>query len=117
MQVEQIASTSAKAGLSILESSILGAITVLAFAIAIFAIWKLVKVQDQRVKDKESTNDKMEKLMEKFITTFSKMENALTNLTQAEKDGQALLQSMKQSQETIILEAVRGRSPAPGGGG
>ena len=102
--------------LTTLDKSIIGALLIVSWAIAVLAIWKLLRqqekvsaVQDQRVEDQKLMNERMERLMEKMITTFSKMENALTNLTQAEKDGQALLQAMKNSQETVILEAVRGR--------
>lgn len=122
VQAKEAASTGAKAGLTLIESSILGAVAVLTIVVAFFAIWKLLKVQekisevhDQRVEDQKQMSVRMESLTEKLITTFSKMENALTNLTQAEKDGQALLQAMKASQESVILEAVRGnRSPVGG---
>ena len=109
--------------LSTLDKSIIGALLIISWAIAILAIWKLLKQQDKvsavqndRVEDQKAMSVRMEAVMEKMITTFSKMENALTNLTQAEKDGQALLQAMKQSQETVILEAVRGGTRAPAGG-
>lgn len=108
--------------LSTLDKSIIGALLIVSWAIAILAIWKLLKQQDKvsavhdlRVDDQKAMSVRMEALMEKMITTFSKMENALTNLTQAEKDGQALLQAMKQSQEGVILEAVR-RIRTPAGG-
>lgn len=109
--------------LSTLEKSVIGAVLVVALAIAILAVWKLLKVQDkitevqdQRVEDQKQMSKRMEAITEKLITTFSKMENALTNLTQAEKDGQVLLQAMKNSQDTLILEAVRGQARAPAGG-
>lgn len=103
--------------LSTLDKTVIGALLVLSWTLASIAVWKLLKVQDkisdvqeQRVADQKAMSARMESLTEKLITTFSKMENALTNLTQAEKDGQALLQAMKNSQETIILEAVRQRN-------
>lgn len=123
MQAKEIAGVGEKVGLSFIESGIIGTVAILAIIIAILAIWKLLKVQDKisevqnlRVDDLQKMNVRMEGLIEKLITTFSKMENALTNLTQTEKDGQALLQAMKQSQETVILEAVRGASRIPVGG-
>ncbi len=109
--------------LSTLEKTVLGAVLIVSLGIAILAVLKLLKVQEKisevqnlRVEDQKQMSERMEGLMEKMITTFSKMENALTNLTQAEKDGQQLLQAMKNSQETVILEAVRGQPRPPVGG-
>ena len=109
--------------LSTLEKSVIGAVLIVSLGVAVLAIWKLLKVQDkitevqdQRVEDQKQMSKRVEAITERLITTFSKMENALTNLTQAEKDGQALMQAMKESQETVILEAVRGQLRPLGGG-
>jgi hypothetical protein len=109
--------------LSTLEKSVIGAVLIVALGVAVLAVWKLLKVQEEitkvqnlRVDDQKDMSKRMEAITERLITTFSKMENALTNLTQAEKDGQVLLQAMKNSQDTLILEAVRGQARAPAGG-
>lgn len=105
-----------KAGLSLAESSILGAATVFFCIIAGLAVYKLSLVQDRRAADAKGYSERIEGLLlkmgelnNKMATTFASMENALTNLVQVEKDGQALLQSMKNSFDTVIRDAVVGR--------
>jgi hypothetical protein len=96
-----------KAGLSILESSILGAIAILAIAITGWAIFKLSHVQDLRVADQKAINDKMEKLIEKMTTAFSEINNTLGNLVTSDKDSQGVLLGLKGSLDGVIMEAIR----------
>lgn len=107
--------------LSTLDKTVIGALLVVSWAIVAVLLSKLLKQQDKvsevqnlRVQDLNRMNERMEAITERLITTFAKMESALTNMTQAEKDGQMLLQAMKNSQETVILEAVRGRHQSGG---
>jgi len=114
-QVPQAADTAKSAGLTLVESGILGALLVFAVSVAAFAIWKLNKVQDLRVEDQKKMSEKMEGLVQKLTLTFSEMNNSIVNLTSAEKEGQLVMQAMKTSMDGVIMEAVRrsGRSYGP----
>jgi len=110
-----------KSGLSIIASSLLGAITVLSIIVTIFAVWMLNHVQNERVADQKQLSERMEKaserqekLVEKMTGTFAGVKNALDNLTQTEKDTQAFLRELKTSMDGVIRDAVRRSStPAP----
>jgi hypothetical protein len=104
---EEVVGVGVKAGLSILESSILGAIAILAIAITGWAIFKLSHVQDLRVADQKAINDKMEKLIEKMTTAFSEINNTLGNLVTSDKDSQGVLLGLKGSLDGVIMEAIR----------
>jgi len=105
-----------RSGLSILESSLLGAITVLSLLVCIFAVWKLNRVQNERVEDQKQMSERMETLSTQLTSTFSETNNALNNLTAAEKEGQALMRDLKSSIDNVILAAVKrsGSSRPPG---
>lgn len=107
-QAKEVAGTGAQAGLNVIEWGVVGAILILSVAINIFAVYKLSKVQDLRVRDQQRMSDKIQGLTEKMTAAFSGMKNSLDNLTQAEKDGQTVLQALKQSLDTVIRDAVRG---------
>lgn len=122
LQGKEVAQVSASAGLSIIESSILGALLVLSVALNIWLVKTVIGVQNERIKDKDSDSRRIEKLNEKLITVFGEMKNSLDNLTAAEVAGQGILQSVKQSLDTVILAAVQGgrslgRGAAPPHGG
>jgi uncharacterized membrane protein len=117
----------ARSGLTILESSILGAITLVALGVAAVCVWKLSKVQDQRAADMSKANERMEQLVTKMTVVFAEFNNSLNNLARAEEQGQAALATLKQSVDTVVYEAVRGgrrysppqgqqRPPGSGGG-
>ena len=117
LQPKEIVEQGGKAGLTLIESSILGAATVFFAVVAGLCVWKLSRVQDRRAADAKGHSERIEGLLtkmgdlnNKMATTFGSMENALTNLVQVEKDGQALLQAMKNSFDTVIRDAVVGRS-------
>jgi len=120
----EAAELAGKSGLSIIASGLLGSIAVLSLLVAIFAVWMLNRVQNERVADQKQLNDRMEKaserqekLVEKMTGTFAGVKNALDNLTQTEKDTQAFLRDLKGSMDGVIRDAVnrRGSNPAPGG--
>jgi DNA topoisomerase IA len=112
--------TGAKAGLTLVESSVLGATAVFFAAVAAVLLWRLLAAQDMRTAEAKASGAQMlemtvrlEGLITKMSTTFSSMENTLNNLTQAEKDGQAVLQAMKQSIDNVIRDAVVSRHRYP----
>lgn len=115
----EAAELAGKSGLSVLESSLLGAIAVLSLVVAIFSVWKLNRVQNERVADQKQLSERMEKaferqesLVEKMTSTFSGVKNALDNLTQTGKDTQSLLRELKGSMDGVIRDAVRSRNPS-----
>jgi len=112
-QGAQAADAASKAGLSVVESSLLGAIAVLSLLVAIFSVWRLNVVQNLRVEDQRKMSERMEKLTEKLTTTFSEFSNTMTNLNQTEKDGQQLLRELKSSVDSVVLEAVRRGGSVP----
>jgi hypothetical protein len=114
-QTKEAAEAGARAGLTIVESSILGALLILSVALNIWAISILIKVQNKRVDDKERDATRLQDLNQKLITVLSGLENAVENLAKAEKEGQGVLQGVKQSLDTVILAAVqRGGRPTSG---
>jgi len=113
LQPEEAANAASKAGLSIIESSLLGAITVLALTLAVVAIWKVLKVQDARVADvTSSTKDRDQILAEiidlnkRMIETFSSMKASIDRLCDSEQQGQEVLRGMRQAMDTVVLSAV-----------
>lgn len=100
--------------LSTLEKSVIGALLVVSWGIAIVAIWQLIKVQNARVEDQKASNAKTEKLIDKMTTALSEMKGALDGLKRAEESGQLIIQSMKQSFDLFVLSQSRRFSP-PGG--
>ena len=121
----EAAELAGKSGLSVIASGLLGSIAVLSLLVAIFAVWMLNRVQNERVADQKQLSERMEKaserqekLVEKMTSTFSGVKNALENLTQTEKDTQAFLRELKGSMDGVIRDAVRRSStPAPRGQG
>ena len=122
MQAQEITEVGGKAGLSIIESSILGALLILSVVLNIWLVATVIKVQNLRIEDKDKDSKRIEDLNSKLITVFGEMKNSLDNLTASETTGQSLLQSVKQSLDTVILAAVQGgsnlrsRSASPPGG-
>ena len=90
----------AKSGLTLLESGVLGAVAVGAVGLAVWAVLRASKTQDQRVQDQVRMSERMEQLMVKMTQTFSDTTNSVNNLAQAWKDAKASL-------DTVILEAIR----------
>lgn len=109
----EAAELAGRSGLTLLESSLLGAIAVLSLLVAIFAVWKLNRVQNERVEDQKQMSERMEKLADRLVSTFSETNSALQNLTQAEVQGQALMQQLKSSIDGVIMAAVRRGSSHP----
>ena len=99
----------AEPAISTVTQTVIGSLLILSWLIAIIAIWQLIKVQNARIADKDADSKRIEKLNEKLITVFSEFKNSIDNLTAAEKEGQAILTSTKQSLDTVILAAVQGR--------
>lgn len=132
-QTRAAAEVGKAAGLSVIESSILGASAILFLLVAVVAVWRLSKVQDKRAEDAEKHSIRMEALADRMLSTISKFDKTIDKLVEAERASQEtqrtqndILLQMKQSQDTIIRDAVigsryrgssRGPSTPPSSGG
>ena len=117
MQGKEAAEAGASAGLSIIESGILGALLILSVVLNIWLIRTVIGVQNLRISDKDGDSKRIEALNSKLVEIFSGVKNSLDNLTLAEKEGQGILKSVKQSLDTVILAAVQASNRPPRGGG
>lgn len=107
----------AEPAISTLTQTIIGSLLLLSWIIAGIAIWQLIKVQNARIDDKTEDSKRIEALNLKLVEVFSEFKNSIDNLTKAEKEGQELLKSLKQSHDTVLLAAVqRGTLALPRGG-
>ena len=132
-QTKEIATIGKTAGLSLVESSLLGASAVLFLLVAVVSVWRLSGVQDKRADDAEKHSVRMEALADRMLSTISKFDKTIDKLVEAERSSQEtqriqndILLQMKQSQDTIIRDAVigsrysrgsRGPSTPPRSGG
>jgi hypothetical protein len=105
----EITETLARGGLSLIESSVLGAVTAVAVAIAVLSVRKLSRVQDARARDLERQGERMEAVMVELTRALSDLSGSLDNLARAEREGQALLSAMKSSIDLVVMEAMRER--------
>ncbi len=120
----EVATKGAEAALSTLAQSVLGAITVVAVAVAIWAVRKTVATQDERTKDAKEAGEKYEKLIEKMLEVQTGMAKAIDAVTAAENAGTAVsreqniaLAQIKQTLEGTIRDAIRDSRRGSGGGG
>lgn len=110
----EVVTKGAETALSTLAQSVLGAITVLAVAVAIWAVKKLSSTHDERTKDAKESAEKYEKLLEKMLEVQSGMSKAIDAVTTAENAGTAVsreqniaLAQIKQTLEGTIRDAIR----------
>ncbi len=104
---KEAAQVGVRAGLTVLESSILGAITLVSTLLTVWAIWKLSKVQDQRVSDLEKQNDKMQELVMKMTGTFAEVSKSLDSMGEAADSSERALGELKSAVNGVVMEAVR----------
>lgn len=124
--VEKIVEKGADKVFDSLGEAILGGVALLCLFIAGVSVYKLISVQERYTVRQDKQTEKVNALVEKMTETFSAVNVTLTELTNAERDSQRqaqehmnLLQQMKQSQDTIIRDAVnagryRRTTPPPG---
>ncbi len=110
----EVATKGAEAALSTLAQSVLGAITVVAVAVAIWAVKKLSATQDERTKDAKEAAEKHERLIEKMLEVQTGMAKAIDAVTAAENAGTAVsreqniaLAKINQTLEGTIRDAIR----------
>lgn len=122
-----------ESGLTIIESSLLGAFTILCMAVAGVCIWQLIRVQNNRVTDQQQLNthmekarEKMEGLIEKMTEAFAGHKAALEKLNETERLQTETMrglaskfEGMRTTMDSVIRDAVRNphkRSYTPGSG-
>lgn len=108
-----------KPALSLLESTVLGAVLIVVLGVAITAVVMLIRVQNSRVADQKAMNDKSEALTNKMITAFTDMKGALEglkgtldSLKAAEQETQSVLRNQQQAFNLTLL--MKGQDPARG---
>lgn len=104
---KEAAQVAVRSGLTVLESSILGAITLVSICLTVWSISKLSKVQDQRVSDLEKQNDKMQELVTKMTSTFAEVSKSLDSMGDASEESERALGELKNSINGVVMEAVR----------
>lgn len=109
-QAAEATETGVRAGLSVIESGVLGALLVLSVGLNVWVIATLIKLQNSRIDDKTSDSKRIESLNEKLITAFSGMKNSLDNVNETSKAAASGLQAVKNSIDNVILLAVQGRA-------
>lgn len=108
-----------KPALSLLESTVLGAVLIIVLGVAITAVVMLIRVQNARVADQKALSDKSEALINKMITAFTDMKSAmealkstLDGLKAAEQETQKVLNSQQRAFELTLL--MKGQDPSRG---
>ncbi len=104
----EVVTVGVKAGLSVLESSLLGAFAILCMFVAMISVWLTFRTQNARVADQKQVVDKMEGLIKEqgqFNTTTSA---AITKLNENEQTQNTLLTTLGTHMQTIIAGLMRG---------
>ena len=89
-----------QAGLTVVESSLLGAFAGLCLAIAVVAIIVAWKTQNLRVSDQKKLSDKLEGLYQQQSTCTANTTVALEKLAVVEEKQSSLLEAILQKQES-----------------
>jgi uncharacterized protein HemX len=99
-----------KPALTTVESTILGALLIVAVITAVGAIILLVRVQNARVLDQKALSDKSEGLMSRMITAFTDMKSTIESLKTtleglkgAEQETQKALNNQQRAFELTLL--------------
>jgi hypothetical protein len=110
----EVVAKGADAALGTLAQSVLGAITIVSVAVAIWAVKKLSSVQDERTKDAKEAADKLEKTIERMLDVQGGVTRAIDAVTQSTRAGEQVdreqsiaLAQIKQTLETTIRDAIR----------
>lgn len=101
-----------RAGMSLVEYGIVGTVLLISVGMNLLLVFKLMKVQDKRVEDKEKDNERLERLTTNTTEVLAKVSAAVTGFERSDRDGAAILQGVKNSLDTIVMQAVmRGMTP------
>jgi hypothetical protein len=102
-----------QAGLGLVQTGVLGCVLVLSLGLNVLCVWKLIQVQDKRVSDKEQDTQRMASLNSAATTAITSLTSAFTDLERSDQNQVQVLQGVKNSLDTVILQAVTRRSYTP----
>lgn len=114
-QTQETVSTASNAGLSLIETGVLGALLVFSVCLNAWCIYQLNKVQNLRVDDKEKDGERLYALNEKLITAFSGMKGSLDRVSESTHAVSSGLQAVQNSIDTVITLAVNRSNRPPSG--
>ena len=106
---ERVLDTGVKAGLSIVESSLLGAFAVLCMTLAVFCVWLTFRTQNARISDQKALSEKLEALIEKQADFNTKTTVAIEKLNESERQQVTLLTELKMVMSNISMGLMGGR--------
>ena len=98
-----------KAGLSLLESSLLGAFSVMCLGMAVAAVWLNYKTQNARVADQKAMVDKMEALIREQGQFNTGTTAAIQKLSESEQRQFSVLTGVQSQLQTIISGLMQGK--------
>jgi hypothetical protein len=117
-QVVEVTATKVaeKAGVTLVESSVLGALLLLSVGVNLLLIRKLLQVQDKRVTDKETDNLRLTQLTLTTSETVSKVALAISALEQSDKSSANVLQALKSNLDMLLAQAMMRSGMTPSAG-
>jgi hypothetical protein len=105
---EEAIKAGVKAGLSVAESSVLGAFSVLCLGMAVVSVWLNYKTQNSRVADQKAMVDKMESLLREQGQFNTSTTVAIQKLNENEKQQLQVLTGIQTQLQSIIAGLMRG---------
>lgn len=96
------AEVAVKAGTTLIESGVLGALLVVSLLGNVALVWLAFRAMNLRVEDTKRTSD----LSEKMVTTFAQVNGTLASLNDASKTQAVALQSLTSTMNTILMSAL-----------
>ncbi len=104
--------------LSLLDKTVIGAVLIIVLTLCIISIVTLIKVQNARVSDQKSLNEKSEALMSKMLMAFTEMKGALESLKgshdalkNAEQETQRVLSAQQQAFNLLLISRQKEEEP------
>lgn len=115
-QVKDATEVGIKAGLTVLESSLLGALAILCLLIGVVGVWLSYRTQNARVADQKKMSGKLEELIREQTQFTTSMTLAIKELDATEKQQVAVLQrilleqqALKTTMDSIVAGLMSGR--------
>lgn len=114
--VEAAAKVGERAGFALVDYGVVGVILLISLGSNFWFASRMMKVQDKRVEDKEEDNKRLERMVVTTTEAISKVSAAVTSLERSDRDSALALQGMKNTLDTVVMQAMfRGRgSPHSG---
>lgn len=93
------AEVAVKAGTTIIESGVLGALLIVSVLANVALVYVLIRLQNKRVEDMRKNAE----VAEKMVTAFSSVNGTLDGLDENNKVQAAALQALSTTMQTILL--------------